>query len=541
VPPTLRIGVGAGVPADPSGRLEGALADAFDLAFVRFVNDPPRDLDGLIVSDTHPGVEQFARLGVPVLTYLRPQSREVAPALVELATEPRLDQPFRGCAIEDREAPVGDDIDPIGEEAVLASVRGHPIWCVAGFGRDFRYRVMTRWPTLPSPQCLRDAFTVGRFVDLLPLVHFLARIDRPDPWQRPPIRAAFLVDDPNLHRPHYGFLDFRQLAAQAASHDYHVAFATVPLDVWYADAAAATVFRENPDKLSLLIHGNDHLFKELGRPLAVEQYVRLSAQALRRIRRFEERTGIAVARIMAAPHGQCHENAAVALYRTGFDGLCISRPFPWLPAAPSDRPLAGWFPADHVAGGLPVLPRYSISKDVQDLRFRAWLGQPLVVYGHHTDFSRGYEVLSRVADFVGTLGSVAWNGLREIARTNYWARQMDGTLVVMPFSSCIRVQVPQGVRSILVRTPPVAGRPLGGFVRMGSTVEVSLRVADDGSLVSEEVACVAEGVVDIRLAPIQSVDYRDVQAVRTGIWPYVRRAMTELRDRLQPRYGSLFR
>ena len=86
--------------------------------------------------------------------------------------------------------------------------------------------------------------------------------------------------------------DFRALAADAEAVGYHAAFATIPLDGWYASRRAVELFNANKETLSLLIHGNDHVRRELGRPLGPAARIALLGQGIRRIERFERRYGI---------------------------------------------------------------------------------------------------------------------------------------------------------------------------------------------------------------------------------------------------------
>ena len=120
-----------------------------------------------------------------------------------------------------------------------------------------------RLPNWANGQTLRDHLCPGSFMGLLPLLHFLGQLLGDQGWKLPAPRAAFVIDDPNLHWPSYGFLKYPQLAEHASRHGYHLAFATVPLDGWRVDARAVATMREHPAALSLLIHGNDHVAREL--------------------------------------------------------------------------------------------------------------------------------------------------------------------------------------------------------------------------------------------------------------------------------------
>src|SRR6202035_3410833 len=83
-------------------------------------------------------------------------------------------------------------------------------------------------------------------------------------WTRPQPRAAFMFDDPSLHWPSYGHIDFADIAKRATRGGFHVALATVPIDAWYANRRLVRLLRERRC-LSLLLHGNQHLRCELGR------------------------------------------------------------------------------------------------------------------------------------------------------------------------------------------------------------------------------------------------------------------------------------
>src|SRR5208283_5127567 len=105
-----------------------------------------------------------------------------------------------------------------------------------------------------------------RFLEMLPLLQWLREICAGASPVGPPLRACFIFDDPNLHWPRYGFVDYRQLAAQAEKENYHVSFATIPVDAWFTHSGTAGIFREHRSRLSLLIHGNNHTKRELARP-----------------------------------------------------------------------------------------------------------------------------------------------------------------------------------------------------------------------------------------------------------------------------------
>ena len=148
-----------------------------------------------------------------------------------------------------------------------------------------------------------DHLRSGDVFVLLPLSDFLRAVTGYSAWSRVPTRATFLIDDPNLHWRTYGYVRFQELAEAASAHGYHVTFATVPLDSWFAWPSVARLFRANDPSLSLAAHGVYHLHEELAAPEELDDAVRALWGAAARLDRFERRFGVPVGRVMIPPHG----------------------------------------------------------------------------------------------------------------------------------------------------------------------------------------------------------------------------------------------
>jgi hypothetical protein len=358
-----------------------------------------------------------------------------------------------------------------GDEVVLATLDGAPAWTLKQPGAsvqqpsprdDARHHHVAdssaQWPgpcegaphhrvasapaELGAKEALRERLRPGRCLALLALAHFLAELSAQVRPPAPPLSAAFLIDDPNLRRPRYGHLDYAALLRHARLHGYHLAVAMVPLDARLAHARAIRLFREGAAHLSLCVHGNNHDGPELGRPRDDAQAMALLAQALGRIAAFERRTGIAVDRVMVPPHERLSEAAARALLASGFEAVATTRPYPWvadtpeqfwLARPPEAGPLAAWGPVDVVAGGLPVLLRANFERHPrEDLVLRAFLGQPLILYGHHDVLAQGPEALATAAAQINRLGDVHWRSLAQIARTHAHPRSLNGAQLHPP-------------------------------------------------------------------------------------------------------------
>lgn len=334
-----------------------------------------------------------------------------------------LARPLRGAHLSDTHAiAFENETTPRSGELVLATLEGAPAWLLE---RDqaSHHRVACAPTELDDGEAMRERLQAGRCLALLALTQFLHDLDPSRRQPRP--HAAFVLDDPNLHWPSYGHVRYAELLRHAREYGYHLAIAMAPLDGWLAHPRAVRAFREGSRHLSICIHGNDHDGPELGRADSLSGDLARASQALGRSVAFARRTGLTVERVMVPPHERITESAALALAVCGFQGICTTRPYPWVAANPSVSwlqgppdvgALSGWAPAEIVAGGLPMLLRTDFRYPREDHVLRAFLGQPMILYGHHDLLAEGLEVLELATRELDALGDVRWSSLGEIAR-----------------------------------------------------------------------------------------------------------------------------
>ncbi|HXC45417.1 MAG TPA: hypothetical protein VNU24_02330, partial [Solirubrobacteraceae bacterium] len=173
-----------------------------------------------------------------------PPQNSAPSSTVALADDGRLARPLRKRKIAERTRAGELALTPQSARDVLARVHERAVWWRSG--DDGLHCSLYPLAELSDGQTLRDHLCPGSFMGLLPLLHFLTALLGKNGWTLPAPRAAFVIDDPNLHWPSYGFLKYGELASHALRHGYHLAFATVPLDGWRVDARAAATVRENP-------------------------------------------------------------------------------------------------------------------------------------------------------------------------------------------------------------------------------------------------------------------------------------------------------
>jgi hypothetical protein len=527
------VGVHPGAELRRRPRLFAALSEAFpEVRFETREAGRSADLDALIEFGDEQVARGAAAAGVRALAALAPEIEPGPTTLVELATVAGLDRRLQGQTLPDRHLDVAGTLAAERGVEVLAEVAGAPAWI-----REGRLDVVAVAPQeLDEGEPLRDRLGAGRSLALLPLLELLRELTAETAWRPPPLRATFLLDDPNLHWPSYGFLSLPRLGRHAADHGYHLALAMVPLDARFAHPEAARLLREEPG-LSLCVHGNDHYGGELGRAHDDGEAMALAAQAQRRIAAFEHRTGVPVSRVMVPPHEECSETMAAALARTGFAAISMTRPFPWLSAPPrhwlsgGSGALPGWAPADVTASGLPVLLRHPFAEphfSPAELALRAYLDQPLILYGHHDDLADGLDLLAERSAAVERLGTVRWGSLEAVAAANVQWR-LDGDLLrLRPYSRRLTVEVPPEARRAVVEPPwdtqgEIVDKP-GGVVPVAEPFPVTGGTS-----------------MDLRLQRPDAVSPDAIAAPPRRLRPLVRRALGETRDRLQPTRNRLRR
>jgi hypothetical protein len=542
-PPLRKVGVFPAVELERRRTLFEVLEQAYP---VRFEGRPPgelRDLDAAVELWGSGQARAAAEAGIPALSMVAPEPGErTRVGRLSLSTALGLDPRLRGAELRDSHLgeavlsgapPEERELAPSRREAVLATCGGLPFWTREGSIDQALLAPAELEPGEPLRQRLCD----GRCAALLPLVHLLRDLTDGLRWCPPSPRAAFLLDDPNLHWPSYGFIKLDELVDHAREQDYHLALAMIPLDGWFAHPKAVRALAGGGGALSLCVHGNDHNGGELGRPATEAEALELAAQALRRVEAFEQRSGVGVDRIMAPPHEACSEQSVRALLRCGFDAISMTRPFPW--AAPpagawlaqpaGTDPLVGWRPADFIAGGLPLLLRHPLAqRSATELRLRAFLDQPLILYGHHGDLEGGLAVLADAAADVNALRTTRWSSLGEIAAGSYETRRDTDLLRVRLLTRRARVEIPLEAERLLIELPPSHEEP------MAEQLSVDGRPLALAGRATEPFAVRPGASVMVALRHTGGIDFHTVQPRRPRPLALARRVAGEGRDRVQP-------
>ncbi|MCI0591397.1 MAG: hypothetical protein L0Y67_07340 [Gammaproteobacteria bacterium] len=454
-------------------------------------------------------------------------SGEMVVKNVEFTDDPGVPFPFRGRTLSTKLPKNLAVLSLRANEKVLATSQQGPIWTMSETGRAKHFRSTLPLPQISITQNFSDMFNGTRFLDMLPVLQFLREMDASRVYMSAPLRAGFIIDDPNLHWPRYGFVDYRVVAAHAKAGVYHVSFATIPLDTWYTHEKTAELFQQNSRWLSLLVHGNNHAKKELAGNYPEATRKALLQQAIQRIERLERKANLRICRVMVPPHGACSNKMLAELPQHGFESACISAGS--LRAYNQDESWTktlGFYPSE-IIEGCPVLPRWGLTGHTKNtLLLAAYLGQPMILRGHHQDLKDGVEVLDEYARFINGLGIVFWSSMTALSRMNYQWRMEGTTCRVKPFGRNIAFEVPNEATAVIIEKPnPIDDCTwkvalADGSVRQIMTGECLLSPAEVGRVIS------IERCVEPQPPPV-AAGIRSTSAALI-----LRRLLTEVRDRV---------
>ena len=302
---------------------------------------------------------------------------------------------------------------------VIASQNDKCIWYSSDHYAFKHYYSLIPPCNLEVHQSLKDKFTSKDFIQVLPIIIFLKELVG-DSLIYPKAMASIIIDDPNLHRTKYGYLDYKKIVEDSTIHGYHINFATIPLDLFYASKKALNLLKKNGKHLSLIIHGNNHTSAELLVNSHQKSYSKL-LMIKKRVDKFYQKYGVRIGRVIIPPHGMMSREFLKNIALFDFLGACISRPFPWY-SSPSPSTIieecenyTKMFPADFIEG-TPIVPRM---KAFEDIPFKLILHIPLVFYFHHDDFKHGIEKFGEIVNMLNQYADVTWASLNNIFHSSF--------------------------------------------------------------------------------------------------------------------------
>jgi hypothetical protein len=284
------------------------------------------------------------------------------------------------------------------------------------------------------------------FAGMSPVMMFLHHAAGERGWHTPAQYANLTVDDPWLREP-YGNLDYAALADQMRVHNFHTTIAFVPWNFDRSEPRVVALFRANPERFSIAIHGNNHdhrEFDEYGKAPMARQTTDLK-QALARMESFTRHTGIPYEPVMVFPHAVSPAGTLSRLKEFNYWGTVNSENVPLGSAEPID-PIFPLRPETLSFNNFLSVKRVSAEVPVSknNLAINAFLGNPLLLYVHQEFFRGGADVFNPLADYINKIApATRWKSLGQIVQHLYLERRRaDGDYDVQAFAPSFTLSNP---------------------------------------------------------------------------------------------------
>ncbi len=324
----------------------------------------------------------------------------------------------------------------------------------------------------------------SRFVPYAMALRYLAGDEC---WRPVQAHAAVIIDDPLL-RTTYGFLNFESLRRRTERHNFHAAIAFIPHNFRRSSPAIGRLFRENPGRLSICFHGNDHTQAEFA-STDRELLNGLLGDAARRMDLHQKRTRLACDPVMVFPQGKFSIEAMEALRKHNFYAAVNTVPHPVHdPASLTLGELAQ--PAVLRYGGFPLFLRSSVGKiRREDIAFNVFFGRPVLIVTHHQDFEHEERLIAIVEEINSTAPGIRWSNLATvISHSGLRRRTPDGREEIRAFAGTIAISNDAAFDTACsvkwsgsFDSEALAGVVAGGnpcnFERMGNSIRVATALA----------------------------------------------------------------
>jgi hypothetical protein len=277
------------------------------------------------------------------------------------------------------------------------------------------------------------------FLSAVPLVLYLKWAFPETCWNAPETNACLVIDDPVLKSTH-GFVNFQELLSLMKRHNFGTNIAFIPWNWRRSAPEVVRLFRENPDRFSLSVHGCDHTRAEFGSSDRERLYWK-AQQALERMNRHESITGIRHDRVMVFPQGIFSEAAMNALKHTD---LIAAVNNDIISADPQPRAITISELWDIAVMGytFPLFTRRYPWEGIENFAFDALLGKPSIIVIHHDYCS---DHCKRLVDFVNRLNALkcrpSWRSLGDVVRRSYRQRELSsGAVEVEMYATQLRLE-----------------------------------------------------------------------------------------------------
>ena len=258
-------------------------------------------------------------------------------------------------------------------------------------------------------------------------------------WNAPETNACVVIDDPVL-KPTHGFVDFEELLSLMNQHNFSTNIAFIPWNWRRSAPDVVRLFRDNPERYSLSVHGCDHTRAEFGSSNQQRLYWK-AQQAIQRMDRHRSITGIHHDPVMVFPQGIFSEAAMDVLRHTG---LIASVNNDIISADPHPRAItvSDVWDIAVMRYSFPLFTRRYPWEGIENFAFDALLGKPAIAVIHHDYCS---DQCARLVNFIQRLNALhrapTWRNLGEVVRRSCRQREVSpGAVEVEMYGTELRIE-----------------------------------------------------------------------------------------------------
>jgi len=277
------------------------------------------------------------------------------------------------------------------------------------------------------------------FLSAVPLVLYIKWAFAETCWNAPEMNACLVIDDPLL-KPTHGFVDFEKLLSLMKRHNFSTNIAFIPWNWRRSAPEVVRLFRENPERYSLSVHGCDHTRAEFGDSSKQRLYWK-AQQATERMNRHRSMTGIHHDPIMVFPQGIFSEAAMSALRHTNLIGA-VNNDVVTADPYPRAITISDVWDIAVMGYSFPLFTRRYPWEGIENFAFDALLGKPAIAVIHH-DYCSDHCV--RLINFIKQLNALpcapTWRNLGEVVRRSCRQREISpGAIEVEMYGTELRIE-----------------------------------------------------------------------------------------------------
>jgi hypothetical protein len=277
------------------------------------------------------------------------------------------------------------------------------------------------------------------FFSAVPVVSYIRWAFPSSSWHAPEASASLIIDDPLL-KPTHGFVDFQELLSLMKRYNFSTNIAFIPWNWRRSAPDVVRLFRDNPARYSLSVHGCDHIRAEFGSSSQQRLYWK-AQQALERMNRHESITGIRHDRVMVFPQGIFSEAAMSALKRTDLIAS-VNNDIISADQHPRAITISDVWDIAVMRYPFPLFTRRYPWEGIENFAFDTLLGKPAIAVIHHDYCS---DRCARMVNFIEQLNALpcapTWRNLGEVVRRSYRQREISsGLLEVEMYGAELRIE-----------------------------------------------------------------------------------------------------